>query len=155
MDLFLDLIVAAIGLVLLSIPVMIIISVRREGRRGRALQTFAATKGFTYTRREALPKELRAEALFKAGVQGLGLSRRIKNVIRGHMRGHDILLFDYWYTDVGPVSQIRSTRRCTVACVRRDAAAPWRIVCDEALDYVDEESVPELLEKALANESAA
>ena len=154
MDLFFDLIIVAIGLVLLSIPVMFIISARREGQRGRSLQTFAATKGFTYTRREALPQELRAEALFKAGVQGLGLSRRIKNVIRGHMQGREILVFDYWYTDVGPVTQIRSTRRCTVACVRRDAAAPWRIVCDEGLDYVDEESVPELLEKALGSESA-
>src|SRR5690349_1147717 len=154
MDLFSVVMISVIGLVLLSIPVMFIISARREGQRGHALQTFAATNGFTYTRRGSLPKELRPEPLFKSGVQGIGLSSRIKNVIRGHTRGPGILLFDYWYTDVGTVSGIRSTKRCTVVCVRRGTAAPWHLKYETGLDYADEDSVPQLLNDALASERA-
>jgi hypothetical protein len=149
MDLFVIVTVAVLGLVLLSIPVMIVVAARRETERRRSLQAFSTALGFTYSNRERLPAELRALPLFTSGTQGIGLSRRIKNVIRGRQSGLDVFLFDYWYTNVLPRSRIRSTKRCTVLCLRHDAKEAWTVTSEEGLEYLKAERVPEFLHDAL------
>ena len=89
MDAIAIIMVTIIGLLLLSIPVMFVVSARREIERRHALQAFAAAHGFTYSNREPLARELRNLEFFKAGTQGLGFSRNIKNIMRGRETLHE------------------------------------------------------------------
>ena len=151
MDAFVIVTVAILGLILLSILLMIVVAARRDKERKRSLQAFSTAHGFTYSSRERLPEELRALPLFTSGTQGIGLSRRIKNVIRGRQSGVDVFLFDYWYTNVLPVSGIRSTRRCTVLCLRHDAREAWTVTSEKDSGYLKVERVPEFLRDAVAH----
>ena len=138
--------VSIIGIILLSIPVIIVMSVRYERERRRRLAAYAATQGFQFTQREHLPKELSPLEFFREGSQGLGFSRNVQNLMRGVRSGIEIMIFDYWWTRVAPISGIRSTKRATVVCLRKSTAEAWSVFYQEGLKYVDVDALPKFVD---------
>ena len=127
-DPFTIVLVAIIGLVLLSIPAMLIVGLRRQSQRSRGLQEFAAKHGFTYARHDRLPDEIRPLLeRARAIPQGWKLEH-IRNVMKGRHAGADLLVFDCQYTKTGQVTACTVRLFATIACVRRDKSFPWTFV---------------------------
>ena len=141
--------ISIISLILLSIPVMIIVSVIQLGRRSKEMQAFAAGHGYNFTRRERLPDDLRDLPYFRNGVQ-INFRRYIKNVLRREHNGIDTMVFDYWYLNVSGVTLPTSrTARASVVCLRRGHASPWQVSSMEDFVYPDFSQVLDLLKQSM------
>lgn len=127
---------SVIGLLLLSIPVMLILGWLRQRERRRQLRTFASAHGFSYTTLTRLPAELARLPYFRGTVQ-LWFRRRVKNLLRRTHAGLEIMVFDYWFVDSTLSLPTSRTTRATVVCVRRGAGTTWRAFPLDGLDYVE------------------
>jgi hypothetical protein len=125
------------GLVLLSVPVILVLSWRQMRARRRQFQTYAAAHGFSYAATARLPAELRDHPFFRNSPQ-MNFRRKIKRVLHRQSGGIETLVFDYWWINstIGAVPTCR-TKRTTVVCLRRSAAAAWRVVPGHGFQYLE------------------
>jgi hypothetical protein len=138
--------VTLIAACLLSIPVMIVISLRRLAQRTRDLRRFAADEGFEFRGKQPLPEELRPLPYFRQGIQLLG--RRTRNMLRRDRNGEETLIFDYWYlVTSGNALRTNRTTRATVICLRRGAGS-WAVFAEEDLGYLPVTQLPEFLTRS-------
>jgi hypothetical protein len=128
-------------LVLVSIPVMVVLGISSATKRKKMMREFAAARSYLYQGSQPLPRELWGLPFFSKGTQGLGIGRHVKNFMTSQNGQPQVLLFDYWYTEVGGVSGIRMTLRWTVVCLRDGVPSPWQTFPHGGTGYLPQEEI--------------